>query len=158
MAPPLSKEQLEILNTEFYTEKMMFGRDKLFAYLKDKYEDKAISRRQIAEWQSHQEINQLYHPSKGKPKSIKSSMTTPNTILAIDLVNMEKFEVRNFKYLLNCIDMGSRFVYSQAMKNKTDTEVLKAFKKLYTQSIIRAICSDNGSEFITNKLVNYLEK
>ena len=50
-------------------------------------------------------------------------MTTPNTILAIDLVNMEKQEIRGFKYLFNGIDMGSRYVYSQAMKNKTDTEV-----------------------------------
>jgi transposase InsO family protein len=158
MAPPLSKYQLEILNTEFYLNLQFFGRDKLYNILRQKYPDKAISRRQISEWLSHQEINQLYHPSKGKPKSIKSSMTTPNTILAIDLVNMEKFEVRNFKYLLNCIDMGSRFVYSQAMKNKTDTEVLKAFKKIYTQSNIRAIRSDNGSEFINNKFVNYLEK
>ena len=135
MAPRLSKEQIEILNTEFYENHMMFGRDKLFAYLKDKYEDKAISRRQIAEWLSHQEINQLYHRSKGKPKDIKSSMTTPNTILAIDLVSMEKFEIKGFKYLLNGIDMGSRFVYSQAMKNKTDVEVLKAFKKIYIHNL-----------------------
>ena len=136
----------------------MFGRDKLFAYLKDKYEDKAISRRQIAEWLSNQEVNQLYHPSKGKPKSIKSSMTTPNTILAIDLVDLQKNEIRGFKYLLNGIDMGSRFVYSQAMKNKTDVEALKAFKKIYTQSKIRAIRSDNGSEFINKKFVDFLKR
>ena len=49
-----------------------------------------MSRRQIAEWLSLQEVNQIYNPSKGKPKDIKSIMTTPNTILAIDLVNMEK--------------------------------------------------------------------
>jgi len=157
MTPPITSKQLEILNTEFYTNLQFFGRDKLYTIMKSKYPEHP-SRRQISEWLSHQEINQLYHPSKGKPKSIKSSMTTPNTILAIDLVNMEKFEVRNFKYLLNCIDMGSRFVYSQAMKNKTDTEVLKAFKKIYTQSNIRAIRSDNGSEFINNKFVDFLEK
>jgi len=96
-----------------------------------------MSRRQIAEWLSLQEVNQIYHPSKGKPKNIKSSMTTPNTVLAIDLVNMEKQEIRGFKYLLNGIDMGSRYIYSIAMKNKTDTEVLKALKKIYTQSKIR---------------------
>jgi hypothetical protein len=44
------------------------------------------------------------------------------------------------------------------MKNNTDTEVLKAFKKIYTQSQVRAIRSDNGSEFINNKFVDYLEK
>jgi hypothetical protein len=83
--------------------------------MKPKYADHP-SRRQIADWLSNQEVNQLYHPSKGKAKNIKSSMTTPNKILAIDLVNMEKFEVKAFKYLLNGIDMGSRFLYSQAMK------------------------------------------
>jgi len=82
-------------------------------------------------------------------------MTTPNTILAIDLVNMEIFEVKAFKYLLNGIDMGSRFVYSQAMENKTDTEVLKAFKKIYTQSKVRAVRSDNGSEFVSEKFKNF---
>ena len=158
MAPPLSKEQLDILNTEFYTNLQFFGRDKLYNILRQKYPDKVISRRQIAEWLSNQEVNQLYHKSKGKAKDIKSSMTTPNTILAIDLVDLQKIEVRGFKYLLNGIDMGSRFVYSQAMKNKTDTEVLKAFKKIYTQSNIRAIRSDNGSEFINKKFVDYLEK
>ena len=156
MTPPLSKYQLEILNTEFYTNLQFFGRDKLYNIMKSKYADHP-SRRQIADWLSNQEVNQLYYRSKGKAKDIKSSMPTPNTILAIDLVNMEKNEVKGFKYLLNGIDMGSRFVYSQAMKNKTDVEVLKAFKKIYTLSKIRAIRSDNGSEFINNKFVDYLE-
>jgi IS30 family transposase len=155
MAPPLTKEQLEILNTEFYTNMNFFGRDKLYNILRQKYPDKAISRRQIAEWLATQEVNQLYHPSKGKAKDIKSSMTTPNTILAIDLVDLQKIEIRGFKYLFNGIDMGSRYVYSVAMKNKTDTEVLKAFKKIYQQFKIRAIRSDNGSEFINNKFKNF---
>jgi hypothetical protein len=60
-------------------------------------------------------------------------MTTPNTILAIDLVNMEKFEIRGFKYLLKGIDMGSRFVYSQAMKNKNRCRDIKSIQKdIYT--------------------------
>ena len=109
MAPPLDSKQLDILNKEFYDNKNLFGRDKLYHIIKSKYLDTAPSRRQIAEWLALQEVNQLYHPSKGKAKDIKSSVTTPNTILAIDLMNMEKFMVRDFKYLLNGIDMSSRF-------------------------------------------------
>ena len=71
MTPPLTKEQLEILNTEFYTNMNFFGRDKLYNILRQKYPDKAISRRQIAEWLATQEVNQLYHPSKGKQKISK---------------------------------------------------------------------------------------
>ena len=76
MTPPLSKYHLEILNTEFYTNMNYFGRDKLYKIMKEKYADHPL-RRQIAEWLATQEVNQLYHPSKGKPKDIKTSMTTP---------------------------------------------------------------------------------
>jgi hypothetical protein len=109
-----------------------FGRDKTYNIIKEKYAYHP-SRRQIAEWLSNKEVNQLYHPSKGTAKDIKSSMTTPNIILAIDLVNMEKFEIRGFKYLLKGIDMGSRFVYSQAMKNKNRCRDIKSIQKdIYT--------------------------
>ena len=148
MAPPLSKDQLELLNKEFYKNHNYFGRDKLFFMLTNKYGDKSPSRRQISDFLKNQEVNQLYAPSKGKAKDFKSSMTTPNTILAMDLVNMEKNEVRGFKYLFNAIDMSSRFIYSEAMRSKTDLDALKAFKKIYKKSKIRAIRSDNGSEFI----------
>ena len=89
MAPPLSKQHLEILNNVFYTEQNYFGRDKLYNLLRQKYDDYP-SRRQIADWLAQQEVNQLYAPSKGKAKTFKSSITTPNTVLALDLLNMEK--------------------------------------------------------------------
>jgi IS30 family transposase len=153
MAPPLNKKNLEILNREFYENKNLFGRDKLYNLLKDKYGEEAPSRRQISDFLKNQEINQLYSPSKGRPKDIKTNMTTPGTILAIDLVDMQKFEVKGFKYLFNGIDMSSRYIYSEAMKNKTDAEVLKAFKKIYNKAKIKAIRSDNGSEFINKNLL-----
>jgi len=71
MSPPLTKEQLEVLNKFFYKDLMMFGRDKLFNFLRSEYADKEISRRQVAEWLSQQEVNQLYAPSKGKDKNLQ---------------------------------------------------------------------------------------
>jgi hypothetical protein len=48
MAPPITSKQLELLNTEFYTNLQFFGRDKLYIIMKEKYADHP-SRRQIAE-------------------------------------------------------------------------------------------------------------
>ena len=159
MSPPLTTNHLKILNKEFYENHNYFGRDRLFNLLRDKYGDEiAPSRRQIAEFLKNQEINQLYHPSKGKPKEIKSSMTTPGKILGMDLLDLQKFQVRGYKYLLNAIDMSSRFLYSVALKNKTDVEVLNGFKKIYIKSKIKAVRSDNGSEFINDKFTDYLKK
>jgi len=129
----------------------------MFSLLRDKYgEEISPSRRQIAEFLKNQEINQLYRPSKGKPKEIKSSMITPSKILAMDLLDLQKFQVRGYKYLLNAIDMSSRYLYSVALKNKTDVEVLNGFKKIYNISKIKAVRSDNGSEFINDKFTDYL--
>ena len=64
MAPPLTKEQLEVLNKVFYKDQMMMGRDKLYEFLRSEYADKRISRRQVAEWLCHQEINQKFVISK----------------------------------------------------------------------------------------------
>jgi len=159
MSPPLTINHLNILNKEFYGNLNFFGRDKLFNMLRNKYGDESPSRRQISDWLSQQEINQLYAPSKGKAKTFKSSMTTPNKIPAMDLVvDMQKFQVKGYKYLFNAVDMSSRYDYSVALKNKTDAEVLNGFKKIYNKSKTHAIRSDNGSEFINKKFTDFLEK
>jgi len=158
MSPPLTINHLKILNKEFYENLNFFGRDKLFNMLRTKYGDESPSRRQISDWLSQQEINQLYAPSKGKAKTCKSSLTTPNKILAMDLMDIQKFQVRGYKFLFNAVDMSSRFIYSVALKNKTDVEVLNGFKKIYNKSKTHAIRSDNGSEFINKKFTDYLAK
>jgi len=84
MAPPPTLEHLSILNKEFYDNYNFFGRDKLFNILREKYgEEKSPSRRQIADWLKQQEVNQIYTPSKGKAKTIKSSMTIMVLLLFI---------------------------------------------------------------------------
>ena len=50
MAPPLSTARLEMLNKEFYTNMIFFGRDKLFNISRNKYEEDHPSIRQIADW------------------------------------------------------------------------------------------------------------
>jgi hypothetical protein len=60
-----------MLNKEFYENYNFFGRDKLLNMLRNKYGDESPSRRQISDWLSQQEINQLCSPSKGKAKTFK---------------------------------------------------------------------------------------
>ena len=159
MSPPLSTAHLKILNTEFYINKNLFGRDKLHKLLKNKYDDRAPSRRQIADWLKLQEINQIFYPSKGKAKDIKSTITSPHKILGIDIVNMQKHEVRGYKYLLNGIDLSTRYLYSVALKSEDKKEVLKGFEKMLKEvKDIRTIRSDNGSEFISKEFKDFLKK
>jgi hypothetical protein len=61
MTPPITSKHLDFFNTEFYTNMNYFDRDKMYKIMKEKYEDHP-SRRQVADFLSNQEINQLYHP------------------------------------------------------------------------------------------------
>ena len=54
--------------------------------------------------------------------------------------------------------MSSRFIYSVALKSKGKNEVLKGFKKIYNKSKIKAVRSENGSEFVSDVFKDFLEK
>ena len=156
MAPPLNKEQEAVLNRIFYEDKMLFGRDKLYQFIRANHDIK-ISRRQVWNWLSSQEINQLHRQHVGA-KDIKSTlMKKPHQQLAIDLVDMQNFQVKGFKYLLNGVDLFSRKLYSVAIKNKEDKTVLAGFKKIKKEiGHVGSIRSDNGSEFIAQIFKEYL--
>jgi hypothetical protein len=50
MSPPLNKEQYNLLNRIINEDKFLFGRDKVFELIKQKYSDSKISRRQIMDF------------------------------------------------------------------------------------------------------------
>jgi hypothetical protein len=158
MTPPISKEQTEYLHNLYYDKGYIFGRDKLYQYIRSNDEMK-ISRRQIGDWLKKQEINQLHQPHS-QPKSIKSTvLEQPHITLAIDLVDMQNLEVKGYKYLLNGVDLFSRKLYSEAIKNKEDKTVLTAFKKIVKKiPDLQSVRSDNGSEFIANIFKTFLKK
>jgi hypothetical protein len=94
------------------------------------------------------------------PKDIKSTiLQQPHQTLAIDLVDMQNFEKSGYKYMLNCVDLFSRKFYSIAMKDKEDKTTLTALKKVLKEiPNLKSIRSDNGSEFISTIMTDYLKK
>lgn len=159
MTPPLNQDQLKLLNKLFYEDKMMFGRDKLFSYIKEHHEGMKISRRQVADFLSNQEIHQLYKNIK-TPRTIKSSIATaPHKMINIDLIDLQNFALRGYNYILHAIDTYSKFTYAVAMKNKNDKTALSAIKTIHKKiGNLGAIKSDNGSEFINTLFQDYLKR
>lgn len=157
-APELSLLQLQYLNDLYYNKKMFMGRDRLYKYIRENNPEMKISRRQVAEFLSKQEINQLHQDSKGTPNTFQGTITEPHKILGIDLVDLSNHEKNGYKWLLNGVDLGSRKLYSIPLKSKTQQDVLDGFKKMMKDvkkmSIIR---SDNGSEFKNRKMTSYIK-
>ena len=159
MTPPLQKKQEELLHELYYKQSLSVGRDKLYKYLVDNYKDYMISRRQVNNWLQAQEVHQL-HQEHTKATGIKSSVyVAPYKAIAIDLVDMSHFETpQGFKYLLDGVDMYSRYLYSVPLKNKEDKSVLDGFKKIIKIQKFKSMRSDNGTEFKNNIMEAYCKK
>jgi len=61
-----------------------------------------------------------------------------------------------YKYLLNVIDLFSKYVYSIPLKSKSQHEVANAFEKLFNNNKPDELWTDQGSEFINKTFKKFL--
>lgn len=160
MAPPLNKEQTDLLHDLYFNKKMFLGRDKLFQYLQANNADMKISRRQVMDWLRDQEVHQLYKQKK-KTKNIQTTiLKEPWKQIGIDLADMQTMESNGYKYILVAVDLFSKYVMAKALKNKETKTVTEAMESLIksVNGKIGSIRSDNGSEFISDEFKKMLKK
>ena len=82
----------------------------------------------------------------------------PNEILSADLIDMKEFSKDNkdCNYLLNVIDIFSKYAWSIPLKTKTASEVTKAFKSILSKKIILKIYGlIKVLNFIIKLLIHY---
>ena len=83
-------------------------------------------------------------------------------IWGADLVDMREWEKQNkgFKYMLNVIDIFSKYAWSIPMKNKTGETTLEAFKKIGGDSgrMPKHIWVDKGLEFYNRYVTGWLQE
>lgn len=157
---PLTLDQLNLLNKLYYEDKLLFGRDRLYKFIVANYPDSKITRRQVMHFLASQETHQLYAPTN-KTKDIKRTvLNEPKSQIGIDLVDMSNKEHNGYKYILTCYDLFSKMGYAVALKNKETKTVTNAMKKLIKSKDmkdVKAIRSDNGSEFISDEFKQMLK-
>ena len=75
-------------------------------------------------------------------------------IWSADLVDMQQLKSYNhgFRYILNVIDVFSKFVWSVPIKDKTGKTITNAFQSIVKTSKRKPtkLSVDNGSEFYNN--------
>lgn len=112
-----------------------------------------LSTTTITEWYNKQPVNQIYKPIRAvKTHSKIVSHSLHSGEIYVDLMDVSRFSRNNkgIKYLLNCIDLYSRFVWSFPLKTKKPSEI-----EPYIKEVIQSIPNktdmtfsfDNGSEF-----------
>ena len=125
----------------------------------ERLKDKGITYKQIHDFLSKQEINQVYKEVK-KPSSYFPIIAYyENEIMQIDLADMSNISTTNngYKYIMCGVDVFTRKAYCIPMKSKTITSVVSAFSEILKQAIPSIINCDNGSEFISKEFKQLAE-
>jgi len=72
-----------------------------------------------------------------------------------DLSSLSKYD--KYKYLLNDIDVFSRYAWSVPLKDKTGNSITSALKFLFQDRKPITIQSDKGTEFVNATVQQYLK-
>lgn len=152
MTKPLTGRQKQLLNQVYHKDRVLFGRDKLYMYVRTYYPQYSISRRQIMEYLKNQNVHQLYKQSK-KTKDIQPTILKHQLLqVGADLIDMQNYEYRGYNYILTAVDLFSKYAWAIPLKGKTAKSVTAGMRKMLksmNKLIPKSIRSDNGSEFIS---------
>ena len=108
--------------------------------------------KQVREWYKDQPVNQIYkQPQKVQRfNKIQSNNFSVGTFQA-DLMDLQRFARWNkgYRYLLNIIDIYSRYAWSFPIKSKKPSEIAPFFKQVIDEVKPKKMwfTFDNGNEF-----------
>ena len=120
-----------------------------------------INRKEVKKWLETQEAYTLHKRLIKKFPRNKVIVNGIDDLWQIDLADLQKISKfnDNYRYLLTCIDVFSKFSWVEPLKNKQADTVLEAFKKIINSGERKPfrLQSDQGTEFINKKFKNYLD-
>ena len=102
---------------------------------------------------------ELHKPIKHKFARRKVFVFNIDDIWSSDLKDMSSLSKynKNYKYLLNVIDLFSKYAYSIPLKSKNSKEIIEAFEKLFSARKPNKLWTDQGSEFINKNFKKFME-
>ena len=125
-------------------------------------EKKSIPKNSLKKWLQGQESYTFHYPRKSKFKRNQIIVGGIDKTWQADLADFQKISKQNddYKYLLVVIDVFSKFVWVEVLKNKTAQKVLEGFSNILNKSKRKPkqLQTDDGKEFINFKLKGFLDE
>ncbi len=147
-----TEEKRFVLNDLYKNNMNMIGQGvvQVYNYIRNQYAN--ISRKEISEFLKSQQ-NHLILQEKPLVKAKPIIPTHSNVNWQIDLIDMSYISTynRNYNYILNCVDVYSRYCFLRLLKDKTAASVLAAFIDIVNNDAKvhpSLVQTDQGTEFM----------
>ena len=162
----LTKEQESYLDNLYTNTKSSVSYSSpyaLYKHIKNEGKHK-IPLSQIKKWLQTKDTYTLFkEPRNQNKQTYKYIPETINSDLDIDISHIPHYEKENDGYskFILLIDIFSKKVYTEPVKNLTADEIISAFKKIIEKNDtgipFRTIRSDAGQEFSSKKFIQFLK-
>lgn len=154
----ISEQAEKLLKKTYYDDKVTFGRDGLYEYLKRKHPNDHPSTREIQSWLQKQELHQIYQFSKKAGTTDHFIPIKPWHEVSVDLMDYSGGDKSRAgpKYVMVVLDNFSRYIYTEIMTNKKSWQSADALRKILRKiksdydKTPKYLLSDAGSEFMNN--------
>lgn len=131
---------------------------KLFKAVKIKHPQ--ITLNEVKHFLSSQLTYTLHKKRRVRFKRNKVMVEHVSEQFQADLVDMQSFSKSNdnYKYILTVIDILSKYAFAIPIKNKTNKEVIPAFKRIFDDRKPTRLQTDQGTEFISRELLKFYKE
>jgi len=134
------------------------GLEAVYQAVKEEGKNK-ISRKQVQDWLSQQDVYTLHKPIRRhykRSRVIVPGITAPFQADLVDVQTLSRYN-KEFKYLLTCIDIFSKYAWVIPLRTKPGQELVKAFQTiLLSGSKPLKLQTDQGNEFLSRVLQKFL--
>ena len=121
-----------------------------------------FTRNEVSRWLETQDAYTLHRPVRRKFPRLHYNVTNIDDVWEADLIELRNLKSYNdgYSYLLVIIDVLSKFVWIEPLRDKTSGCVIKAFQR-FSRSEGRVpiyLQTDKGKEFIARSMQNFLKQ
>ena len=122
-----------------------------------------FTRNDVIEWLKSQDAYTLHRPVRRKFPRLHYNVTNIDDLWEADLIDLRNLKSYNngYSYLLIIIDVLSKFVWVEALRDKTASCVTKAFQRVLSRNRDRRpvyLQTDKGKEFIARAVQKFLKE
>lgn len=114
----------------------------------------------IRKWLQTKDSYTLHKPLRHKFVRNRVIVGGLNEQFQADLADLQSLTGYNdnYKYLLTCIDIFSKYAWAIPLKDKKAESIVSAFQKIFLERIPQSLQTDEGKEFTNQLFQNFLKK
>lgn len=119
-----------------------------------------ITRAEVIQWLSKQDGYTLHKQIRRKFPRNKTWVPHQMFQFQADLADMRSLAKSNYgyKYILTVIDVLSRYAWAIAIKSKKPHEIVKCFRKIFSEQKPLYLQTDRGKEFVNGTFKKFLDE